>query len=67
MQSELNTGREAESTPAEGGLDSEAIAIEQQARKVEPLKENENLLKAAPSTVLESPIPGKTPVADRIS
>jgi len=66
VQSELNTGREAESTPAEGGLDSEAIAIEQQARKVEPLKENENLLKAAPSTVLESPIPGKTPVADRI-
>jgi len=40
----------AVSTKAEGGLDSEAGVIEQQARKVKPLKEKENLLEAAPAT-----------------
>jgi len=43
---------DAVSTKAEGGLDSEASAIEQQARKVKPLKEKENLLEAAPTPIL---------------
>lgn len=44
--------RDAVSTKAEGGLDSEAGAIEQQARSVKPLKEKENLLDAAPKALL---------------
>jgi len=47
------------STQAEGGLDSEAGAIEQQARKVEPLKEKENLLDAAPRSTFKPPLPEK--------
>jgi len=48
LQLELDDSPDAVSTKAEGGLDSEAGAIEQQARKVEPLKEKENLLAANP-------------------
>ena len=44
----------AVSTKAEAGLFSEAAAIEGQARRVRPLDEGENLLKA-------SPAPGRTP------
>ena len=64
-QKEANNKSEIESTPfvpieppdavstqAEGGLDSEAGAIEQQARKVEPLKEKENLLDSIPRSTL---------------
>ena len=53
VQAELNEKPDAVSTQAEGGLDSEAGAIEQQARKVEPLKEKENLLNAAPNPTQE--------------
>jgi len=35
------------STPAEGGLSSEAEVINEQARRVEPLNDGENLLKAS--------------------
>jgi len=43
---------DAVSTKAEGGLDSEAEAIKQQARKIKPLKEKGNLLKTAPAPSL---------------
>jgi small conductance mechanosensitive channel len=39
---------DAASTKAEGGLASEAGVIEEQARKVQPLNEGENLLKVSP-------------------
>ncbi len=68
-QKEANNESEIESTPfvpieppdavstqAEGGLDSEAGAIEQQARKVEPLKEKENLLDSIPRSTLAQPL-----------
>lgn len=44
VQTERSDTPDAVSTQAEGGLDSEAEAIEQQARMVKPLKEKENLL-----------------------
>lgn len=49
--SRMRAPREAESAPetrAEGGLSSEADVIEGQARRVAPLKEEENLLKGGP-------------------
>ncbi len=40
-------GLDAPSTKAEGGLSSEAGVIQQQARQVQPLKDEENLLRVA--------------------
>ena len=54
VKTEPSEKPDAVSTQAEGGLDSEAGAIEQQARTVEPLKEKENLLDAAPTPVPEN-------------
>jgi small-conductance mechanosensitive channel len=59
VRSERNDAPDAVSTQAEGGLDSEASAIEQQARKVEPLKEKENLLDAAPPSAFAVSTPKK--------
>ncbi len=42
------TGEDEVSTKAEGGLSSEAGAIQEQVRKAQPLDEQENLLQAAP-------------------
>jgi small-conductance mechanosensitive channel len=47
---------DAVSTPAEAGLYSEAVVIEEQARQAQPLKNGENLLLGAPkATALEKP------------
>ncbi len=46
----------AVSTPAEAGLYSEAVVIEEQARQAQPLKDGENLLPGAPkATASEKP------------
>lgn len=47
----------AVSTKAEGGLESEATVIEEQARKVKPLKEKENLLEPPTEPALQTRIP----------
>ena len=43
---ETTTGEDEVSTKAEGGLESEAADIQEQARKAQPLDEKENLLKS---------------------
>jgi len=50
---------DAVSTIAEGGLDSEAEVIKQQALKVKPLKEKENLLEATPAPTLPTHVSDK--------
>jgi small conductance mechanosensitive channel len=48
---------DAVSTRAEGGLNSEAAVIQEQARKVQPLKEKENLLETPAAPALPAHIP----------
>jgi hypothetical protein len=49
------------STKAEGGLQSEAGVLDEQARQAQPVREGENLLPNAPATIASEEPPPKPP------